>query len=384
MLNTELIAREYGYLGDLIHVNTCMVGMLPQRVQEASNRFAQDHNDVALMNGRVSNEDTRAATRQLLADLVGASPEEIAFTRSTTEGLAILAMGYPLGAGDNVVVSDLENPSNLYPWFNAAAQRGYEVRVIQTDGSRLPLEDIAKYVDSNTKIVSLSAVQAGTGYYFDIAGAAELCHSKGALLAVDGIQAIGRMNIKVEQLGIDFLSCGGYKGLLAGFGTGFLYCRRELIERIIPPYAGPTSATAYASPPAVTPDASIFQLAPTAARFEAGTHNAYGITCTRASVGLLLELGLEEIERHVLTLEQRLRDRLAGTPVQLLGADVPARRSGVVVAVYPQQHHDRVKELLEEHNIALSHRPGYIRMCLSFYNTADQVDTIAEVLAGMY
>ena len=383
MLNKELIAREYHYLGDLIHVNTCMVGLLPARVQAASNNFALDHNEVALMTGKVSNEDTRMETRALLAQLVGAAPEEIAFTRSTTEGLSILAMGYPLGPGDNVVTCDLENPSNLYPWFNAARQRGYEARVIHTDGSRLPIEDIRAAIDGNTKIVSLSTVQAGTGYYFDIAAVAELCHSAGALLAVDGIQAIGRMNINVKKMGIDYLSCGGYKGLLAGFGTGFLYCRGDLIASVTPPYAGPTSAVSAVSPPAVTPDPSFFEFAPTAARFEAGTHNAYGVTCMRASASLLLELGLDNIEPHVLGLEQRLREQLAGQNIHWLGADLPDRRSGVVTLTYPEAHYAKVAELLKERNISLTHRPGYIRMCLSFYNTEEQVDVIADAFRAM-
>lgn len=381
MLPVNIIKNEYPDLGDTIYADVCQMGLPPRRTLEAGRDFWLGY-DCALRKGEPTGlRETRELARTRLAELIGGKAEEIAFTKNTTEGLSILASGYHFKPGDNVVTCDLENPSNLFPWFNAAQRLGYEVRIAKTHQGRVGPDDLSALIDSRTKVVAISSVQAGTGYRADLASIAELCRKAGAVLAVDAIQSLGRLTLDAPTLGVDYVSCGGYKGLLSGFGIGFLWCRRELVEHIHPAFVGPQSAQSFSVPPQVTPDSEGFLLRTDAGRFEAGTHNAPGIAMLCESVGLLLELDPRAVEKHVLDLESRLRNTLEKSPLETLTPESPERCGGMVVAYYPPHLEPRLTDALGSRNIRLTHRPGYIRLAIGLHNTREDIDIIGEVLS---
>ena len=383
MLNHALIEAEYPFLNDTIYVDGCQIGIPPLRTQLASRNFMGEYTKEILEDGDAGFGAVRKRTRALLAELIGGRPEEIIFTKNTTEGTAILATGYPLGPGDNVVTCDLEHASNLHPWINASRNRGFELRIVKTANGRACAEDIISSMDQNTRVVTVSIVQAGTGYYADLEMLSKACHEHGAILVVDAIQAVGRLAIDVRKQGIDYLSCGGYKGLMSGFGIGFAWCAEELIHQINPVYAGAFSTTTFAVPPEVTQDMDEIVLCSGSARLESGTYNSFGINMMAASVSLLLELGMGEIDNHVRQLEQHLRTLLRQSDFNVVTPEDTARQSGMVVAYYPKEYFKQLDSALKRKKIRLTHRPGYIRLVLSFHNTEEQVKSIADVLCSV-
>jgi len=382
MIDREVIQKEYEFLknDDWVYVDTCKVGIPPLRTQIMSEQFMTGYRDYArgINFGRYG--ELRSRVRKMLAELIGGGEDEIGLTKNTTEGVCILASGYPMGPGDNVVTCDLENQSNLFPWFNNAKLRGYEMRVAKTTRGRITPEEIEALMDENTKIVSLSAVQAGSGYFADLKAIGEICHRRGAIFAVDAIQAVGRMRINVKEMGIDYLSCGGFKGLLSGLGTGFLWCDRNIMNTLVPPYVGYMSAGPYISPPGVTSSDEDFYLVDGIDRLEAGTHNVHGISLMEGSVSLLLELGPANIESHVRGLEDYLREKLAGTRLDVLVHESPERQSGMLVMYYPKEYYEAASKVLDERHILLTHRSGYIRMAIGIHNTVEDMDKVAEAL----
>lgn len=383
MLDQSLIDAEYPFLKDIIYMDGCQIGIPPLRTQQAGKRFMGEYVKAILEDGDAGCGAARKEARRLLAELIGGRPEEIVFTKNTTEGVAILAMGYPLGPGDNVVTCDLEHASNLHPWINASRKRGFELRVARTVNGAAAAEDMIPLIDEQTKVVTISAVQSGTGYCADLPALAAACRRCGAVLAVDAIQAVGRLDLPVRKLGIDYLACGGYKGLLAGFGVGFAWCAEELIDRIDPVYVGAFSTNTYAVPPEVAADVDQITLRSGSGRLEMGTYNGFGITMLASSVSLLLELGMGGIDSHVRLLETRLRERLRNSRLHVVTPEDPARQGGMVVAYYPKECFEQVEQALKEHCIRLTHRPGYLRLVLSFHNTLEQVEAVAEVLSGL-
>lgn len=379
MLDQKLIDAEYPFMKDLIYVDACQMGIPPLRTRRTGETFMEKYTQAILEDGDAGFGEVRQETRAQLARLIGGKAGEIIYTKNTTEGTAILAMGYPLRPGDNVVTCDLEHPCSLYPWINASRKRGFALRIAKTAGGEARAEDLIDLMDSRTRVVAVSVVQAGTGCGTDLRLLAEACRQRGAILAVDAIQAVGRLNIDVRRLGIDYLSCGGYKGLLSGFGVGFAWCAEELLERIDPVYAGAFSAVSFPVPPEVTPDASGMVLRRDCRRLEIGTYNVFGISLLSSSVSLLLELGMDNVDAHIRSLERYLR-ALLPPGLNVVTPGCPDRQGGMVVAYYGKDQYDKVDAALKCSHIRMTHRPGYLRMAFGVQNTAGQMEAIADCL----
>ncbi|HEY2760493.1 MAG TPA: aminotransferase class V-fold PLP-dependent enzyme, partial [Pirellulales bacterium] len=151
--------------------------------------------------------------RARAAEMVGASPTEIALVRSTTEGITMIAEGFPWREGDNVVVPADEFPSNQYAWMNLAS-RGVEARRVAMSEGQLDLDRLDAACDGRTRIVALSWVGFLSGWRTDLKAAAEVAHRHGALLFVDAIQAFGAFAIDVQATCVDFFAAGGQKWML--------------------------------------------------------------------------------------------------------------------------------------------------------------------------
>lgn len=375
-MNYGLIQQEYGFLGDKIHINACSVGVPPARTQKAAESFIEHYLPLVYDSNNCSFEWLRQKVREELADLINGHSDEIAFTKNTTEGTATLAWGYPLKSGDNVVVCDLENHSNLYPWLYAAEKKGYEVKVIKTDGRSINTEEYLEAIDSNTKIVAVSAVQAGCGARIDLAKLGKVCREKGIVLSVDAIQALGRLYIDVQDCCVDYLTCGGFKALGAGFGIGFVYCRKEIAERIDPLIVGDGGVIDDISAPEVYTSETEMEFYDGAERFEGGSSNAMGIWLLHHSLSLLSEIGKTNINDHVLRLEALLRNKISDCGLDVLPqCDLP---SGVVVAWYPKEHFESADVILKKYNLHITHHAGYLRLSIAMHNSEEQMEMVAE------
>lgn len=382
MLDQKLIEDEFADLHDAIFLNVASVVIPPKSVQAAYFGFTKDY--IGNYGDGVVDRawDIVGTARKDVARLIGADSSEIAFVKNTSEGIGIIANGYPFQRGDNVIVADQEHSSSLFAWIGLQA-KGIELKVAPSRHGDIELEDIFAHVDPRTRAVCISAVQFTTGFYADLYALGEYCERHDILLIVDGIQAVGRLHIDVRRMKIGYLACGGNKGLLATLGAGFVFCDKRLIEHVVPPYASYQSVVNHVHPPAITQNFAALEWHRDARRLEAGNLNYAGIAAIQAGAALINRLGIEEIQRHVLTLDEYLVAGLKKLPLDLR---VPARKSnhsGIVCVYYPAAIESQVVAILKHHKICATMRGGYIRFGINFYNTIEQMDIVIKALADV-
>ncbi len=209
--------------------------------------------------------------RRACAQLINAGPEEIAFVKSTSHGLSIVAQGLDWRPGDNVLIYEKEFPSNIYPWLNLKS-KGVEVRTIPSRDGRILFEDISRLINSRTRLLAISSVQFSNGFRIDLEKVGSLCRDKQVLLCVDAIQSLGMVPMDVKAFHIDFLSADAHKWLLGPEGIGIFYCSNGLAERLSPPLIGWKSVqNEFAF------DRPDFLLKTNCLRFEEGSMNLLGI-----------------------------------------------------------------------------------------------------------
>ena len=348
------------------------VSPLPRRVRQAMARYV-DHRGVTF-GFKEEYESIAPRLRAAIARLIGATPEEIAFVQNTSLGLNIAAQSLPLKPGDNVIFCDMEFPSNVYPWMLLERQRGVEARCIPHDGGGLTLEALEKHADDRTRVVAVSSVEFLTGFRTDLEEMGAWCRERGIYFVVDGIQSVGAVPLDVRACYIDFLSCGGPKWLMGPIGIGFIYCRRELLEKITPPMAGCISVVGWE-------DWRDYDLTflPSAARFELGGYNLVGMAGLLAAVELLLEVGVEAIHAHTLHLTDLLAADLQRRGYRVVSNREPARRSAILSFAVPGDPHE-AHARLQAAGVAVSLRERYIRVSPHGYNTEEEVARVGEVL----
>lgn len=311
--------------------------------------------------------------RDTLAQLINASPAEIALVQNTSEGLNIIANGLPLDAGDNVIFCDMEFPSNVYPWMNLKEQ-GIEARCIPHDGGGLTIDALESHADDHTRVVAVSSVEFLTGFRTDLLALGSWCHRHEAYFVVDGIQSLGALPMDVQACRIDFLSCGGPKWLMGPAGQGFIYCPQELLDHITPPFAGCISVDGWED----WRDYNLTFL-PTAARLELGCANTIGQVGLLAAVRLLLDTGIEAIEHWVLHLTDLLSKDLEQHGYEVVSNREPARRSSIVSFSVPDGVESALDQLTAS-GIIVSRREQYIRVSPHCYNTEQEILRLCTVL----
>lgn len=381
MLNQKLIDKEYSFLGDAVFLNVSSVVMPPVRVQDAYRSYMDDYisnfGDDIVSKAWSMVEDTRKKVAQLIH---AENPLEIGFVKNTCEGVSILADGYPFKAGDNVVIADQEHQANLFPWINLHQRKGVNLHVVASKNGEIDADDMIVAIDENTKVLTVSAVQFSTGFYSDLHKLGKACREKGIIFMVDGIQALGRLDIDVQDMNIDWLVAGTNKGLLGTLGAGIVYCTSRLVKEIIPPYASYQSVVSHVAPPAITTNFDFLEWHPNSRRFESGNLSYNCINAINKGIELILELGIDEIERHVRKLEAYLRSKISDLSLHVVQAADEKNWGGVVCVYYPPQADEQVMEILQKHKIHCTMRGGYIRIGLGFYNTVEQMDIVSEAL----
>lgn len=375
MLNRELIDKEFGYMKGHVYLNSSLVGMPPERVKNACRTFMDDY--VASFNDRIKADllAKRNMTKKNVAELINAEPTDIVFEKNVTESLSTFAMGYSeLKPGTNAVIIDSDFPNCIYPWINAHKQRGFELQVYNATRGQILTDEVIALMDENTKVLSISMVQSGWGYLADLEALGDECHKRGITFVVDGFQGLGRLTVDVKKCHINYLACGAFKALMGTWGAAFIYCDKDTIRKINPPTAGYQSAVSHVLAPKVTTDFSEVHFLDSVQRLEAGSQCTYAIESLGIGVGLVLELGKEDVEEHVLNLDRRLRRGLEGLSLDVITPEDPAALSGMVVILYPEEYTQAAKDIFAEHQIHATMRDGYIRMTIALFNTEEDID----------
>ena len=316
------------------------------------------------------------AARAAFARLVNADPDEVAVTTSVSQGVSGLVSALPVERGRNrIVISEFEFPT-VGQIAHAQELRGAEVVHVRPEpDGRIPLGRFEEAIDERTALVCCTAISYRTGYRLDVSEVARLAHEQGALCLADSYQAAGAIPLDVRALGVDLLTAGTVKYLLASSGLAFMYVRRDLHERLLPTQTG-----WFADEDIFRMDISDYSPAADARRFDSGTPPVPNIYAGLAGMRIVEELGVAPIELHVRGLVDRL---LAG--LDQLGAAIATPRGqreyGPLVCVVSTDPHMLVDALRNE-RIVTSSRDANLRISLHLYNVEEDVDRILEALAA--
>ena len=353
----------------LVYLNHAAVGPLSARAAEAIERHARDQRDFGALHWREWYAE-HAAARAAAARLIGATPEEVAIIKNTSEGLSFVAQGLPWRAGENVITTALEFPSNAVPWKRLEA-RGVECRIAATPA----VADIEPLLDARTRLVTVSSVAFHNGFTADLPAIGELCSSRGIRFCVDAIQSVGVLPTDVRAAKIDFLAADGHKWMCSTEGAGIFYVAAERLEELEALENGWTN---------IVRDGKFLDcpvdLMPDARRFEAGSLNTSGLYALRAALDLLLAIGIETVRDHALRSARLLAQRL-----EAIGWTAPFRGSAIVGAT-PRDVEKSIlwyHRKLEEEGIVCAPREGMLRFSPHFYNDESDVERVLGVLGAL-
>ncbi len=353
------------------------VSPLPRAVGEAVANYAE----VLMRAGQFQpeQEETYARCKERLADLLGhgAKASEIAFAGSTSHALGLVATSFPWKSGENCVVADGDFPANVVVWKNLEYTHGVECKMIpfRRAAMDLTLADVLPLLDDKTRLVSLSAVNFLSGASLNLNEIGQELHNRGIKFCVDGIQALGAVNLDLEH--VDFVCADAHKWLLGPNGTAFLWARTEVLETMRPQILGWLATEnrdnwfAY--------DTALF---PTAERFEPGARNYLGIIAMEASLGVLQSLGMETIERRVISLRDYGANALQKAGAELFFQPRAQDKSGIFTFRVPGAEMEALHRELEE-KFALSLRKDrdgafWIRVSPHFMNCEEDLDELAK------
>ena len=358
-----------------IYLNHASTSPLSTPVVNAMTKFLQARSDGTLVS---YDDDVRIETdcRVAVQRLIHAeSRERIALIGNTSDAINIVASGLPWQRGDRIILNDMEFPANVYPYFHLQEQ-GVIVDILKCPNGKITLETIADAITPRTRVVALSAVQFLSGFRADLASIGQMCRDRKIWFVVDGIQAVGAVQIDVQKMKIDGLAAGAQKWQMSVQGTGFLYVNESLQEAIHPQFVGWLGVQ----------DAWDFYnygqpLASSAKRYEGGTVNHLGFSGMAAALSLLIDQGGEAIERHILTLTKILSTGLQSIDgVKLISPVDENERAGIAtIELAPPRDAKNVFKSLLARNIVISLREGKLRYSPHFYNSLKEVETVIEV-----
>jgi cysteine desulfurase / selenocysteine lyase len=361
----ESYRREFSITKKYVYLDHSGVAPMPHRVKNAIERFLAESTEGGAFHypkwaQRISE------IRSACAGLINAGPDELAFVKSTSHGLSIVAEGLDWTPGDNVLIYEKEFPSNIYPWLNLE-RKGVEIKIIPSREGRIVIDDIEQLIDSKTKLLAISSVQFSNGFRTDLKKVGALCRENSVLFCVDAIQSLGVIPMDVQEYHIDFLSADAHKWLLGPEGIGIFYCRRELAERLSPPLIGWKCVRNE-----FDFDHPAFCLKTDALRFEEGSMNLLGIFGLGAAVDLLLEIGIKNIEARVLGLGEVIIREAEQREYRVHTRKARSERGGNVTFsgnFDPAAARDR----LLEKRILVNTRGGGLRVSPHFYNTEEEI-----------
>ncbi len=366
MMNT--IKGEFPLRPDLVYLNHAAVGVWPRRTADAVKAFAEEN----MLQGAADYPLWMKTERELrgrLARLIHAPAyDDIALVKNTSEALSLIAYGLSWQPGDNIVSTNQEFPSNRMVWES-----------LQSKGVALRLADIScddpeavmmALCDENTRLLTVSSVQYGTGLRMDLARLGQFCRDQGILFCIDAIQSLGALQFDAQAYQADFVVADGHKWMLGPEGLAVFYSTLEARNQLdlsqygwhMAERAGDFDATEW------TPAAA-------ARRFEPGSPNMLGIHALNASLSLFEDIGMEEVESGVLANAGSLMDWVDSNPeLELITSSVPGRYAGIVTfrcKRFDQAGHALLYRQLMKAGVVCAHRAGGIRFSPHFYNDFD-------------
>jgi cysteine desulfurase/selenocysteine lyase len=368
MTAQTFIATEFPTQSNLIYLNHAAVAPWPKRTADAVCEFAREN----FQSGAAHYPhwlEIEAQTRQLLARLINApSSDDIALLKNTSEGLSLIAYGLDWQAGDNVVISDEEFPSNRVVW-QSLAPLGVEVREVNLQQSDNPEQALLAACDARTRLLSISSVQYASGLRMDLNTLGQYCHQHAILFCIDAIQSLGALDFDVQACHADFVVADGHKWMLGPEGVALFYVRAAIRPNLklheygwhMLEHAGDYQRKQW-------------QVTTTARRFECGSPNMLGIHALHASLSLQLEIGLPQIQADLIERSCYLIELIHDAPeLQLLSRDAPDRISGIISFRHHTTPPDVLHKTLMEAGVICAARGAGVRYSPHFYTPLAQL-----------
>jgi len=367
------IRDSYKAVENCTFLNAAGMAPLPRESCESMSSLLDDLNRSRL-NMELWKEKITMA-RRLSAKIVGASEKEIAFVRNTSEGVSIVASGMRWSEGDEIIISDLEFPSNVYPWLNLE-RLGVKVRTIKSENGRVTVDSIRAAVTRRTRLVAISSVQYLSGYKADLSSLGQMSRDLGFSLFVDAIQSLGVIPMDVKGYGVDFLSSGGFKWLCGPLGTGIFFCDTNRLDELDLTRVGWNTVQDSYDYSTIN-----YTIREDAQRFEEGSPNLVGIFGLLESLKLLILARVERNEAHVIGLTDMLVEGLLAKGCKILSPRSDGEKSGIVNFITPDP--DGVETLMErlgrEGIVVMKRGPG-IRVSPHYYNTPEDIVRLLDTI----
>lgn len=367
----DAMRAEFPTTQKFCYLNLANKAILPRVVEESMRSWMHDIYDHAGETAFSMSEIEK--NRAAVADTFGAAPENIALIKNTSEGINIVAQGFPWREGDNVVISEFEHENNTFPWRHLA-KRGIEIRIAAPDkNGRVTIDQYREHVDNSTRILAVGWVVYGNGYRSDLRSLSEFCNEHDVKLMVDGIQAVGILNERLDGMGADIIIAGGHKAQFSLAGAGLMYATSEMIQSLTPPYAAKFSFNTLdrtLEAPALAEDAH---------RFEYGNPNFAGQWVQRRSAEYIKQIGLGNIENRVRSLTTYLIESADKHQVRVRTPRDWAERAGIV-SLDLGGHAGATVRALHDQDVIVAEKDGHLRTSMHFYNNHEDIDRFFAAL----
>jgi selenocysteine lyase/cysteine desulfurase len=372
----EEIRRLFPITKEYIYLNSAAVSPPPTIAIEALNEQLRD---VQMYGSRNYRQwvGRKESCRRLLAGLINARPEQIAFLRNTSDALSTIANGLKWNAGENIVTFQNEFPSNIYAWRQIRDTENIELRFCpERENGRIDSDEFISLIDEKTRVVAISAVQYASGFRADLKRIGEAARAVDALLVVDAIQAAGAVPIDVEADLIDAAAGASHKWLMAPEGIGYIYLSDRARSRIEPTLIGWISVEQ-------PEDYSNFeqQFKPDALAWETGTFASALFYALEANLKLLTEFGIGEINKYLLGLGDFLCESLDKEKYELVSSRRENEKSPIVCI----RNRNGVEAMqlykhLQRQNIVVAPRGDRLRIAPHIYNTREEIEKLIYAL----
>ncbi len=369
-MDAESLRADIPALDECTYLNTGASGPSPRRVVDAVTRFHERQKHEAPCGDGVYTvgEETRERVRRQVAGFVGATPDEIALTRNTVEGINHVASGMDWQAGDVVVRTDLEHPAGELPWERLADLYDIEVRELSTEAGRVDLDALQDVV-ADARLLCVSSISWNYGTQLPIPDIVDIAHDADTNVLVDAVQSPGQVPVDVTDWGADFVAASGHKWLLGLWGAGFLYVDSDVVEDLSPERIGYFSLTDKPG------DLTDYSYASAARKFELGTTDMGPYVGLEESIDIVESLGMETIQSRIERLTDRLKEGLGD---RLLSPR--SYESGLVT--FAVDDPDATVERLADEGIQIRSipEPRACRASVHAFNTADDIDRLLAAL----
>ncbi len=343
-----------------------------RRLMNFINEFTFSNKNLSLFNYIIAEE-----VKVKCAELIGAEPNDIIITGSTTHGLNIFANGIKLNNGDCVVFADSEFPSIVYSWMNQERLKGIRTAFIPSKNGIIREEDLEKTIAENrAKVLTISSVEF-LGFRNDLNAISDICRLHNCLLVVDAIQSTGVCPLNVKESNIDFFATGGQKWMMSPSGIGFAYISPDVRNLVEPTYAA-TSSIDY--------DFKNFlnyqlKFRNDGAAYENSTPNTLGLIGMKSSIELFLKLGVANIFNHILKLQDAFIKEISDSDFIIESDLSPKHRSNILIFSHRDNgQNERVQKFLESRNIFIALREGFLRMAAHLFNNEDDIRQLCIAL----